>query len=109
MIARCEVLDALNVARPLDLFWILRARHHEAAHRELARWLAQQFIHFGLTIDAVRTEVSQVPLRFELLGEIGRRISATQQWSRPFGSVARFEDLQCRTAGERQVEIEPRD
>src|SRR3954468_14606511 len=100
MIRRRDVLEALNVGRPVDCRGKLRAGENEGHFRKPARRDDQQRVEHWLPVRAVGSEISKLPLRIDLNGPVligvGRAIQNACAWA----AVTLLDQIENRTAGE---------
>src|SRR6185312_3418257 len=107
---RVEVLDALDVRWPMQLFGILRSRDNEFLVGEETCWRSQQLVNLRLTVRRVRSHVAQVAGEATVDAEspVLLRIKGTVQRHRPLRAKAGFQLAQDGPTSKAEVHVEDR-
>ena len=105
MTFRRHVLEPRDVGRPFDRGGILRAGDDEGLVRQTARRLDQQAFERRLAVVAVGPQVAEIVAARQVHRPVARGIDRAVERARRRRAVMPFEQIERRSAGEREVEV----
>src|ERR1700704_1999122 len=99
MLAGRDVLAALDVLGPADGIGVLRPGHHESSSTPGSCRVQHEPLEHGLTVLAVRAEVSEIPAREGRLRVILVRVHGAMQSPGVPGAITVPEEAEHRARG----------
>src|SRR4051812_27313260 len=105
MVSGRQVLDLLDVRRPVDVIRILRTGDAEVEMRQTTGRPDQQLLEGGLPVVAVGAEVGEVPVFPDVEWRVCLGIDRAVQCSCPRRSELALDAIQRGPTRERQIEV----
>src|SRR4051794_518600 len=102
---RRQMLDSFDVIGPLDLGWILWSGDAELEMRQATRRFNQKLLERRLPVAAVGPEIGEMPFLRHLQHGVGVWIDRAVKRPRAPRSELPLNAPECRSAGERQIEV----
>src|SRR4051812_2359325 len=105
MIRGRDVLEALNVGRPVDCRGKLRAGKNEGRLGKPARRDNQQGVEHWLPVRAVGSEISKLPLRLDLDGPVLIGVGRAIENARARAAIPLLDQIKDRATGEGKKQV----